>query len=160
MGRGAALAPGTAPIIAGPQEGGRVNMARSGSLTTGVRLLILATALTSVATSAQAAKLVVDDDRVQCPQADFTTIQSAIDSLGSNATGTITVCAGSYKESITVAVAHKLKLRSSRSVSRVIRLPTANASPETRSRIRFWATPASSSGHAVSARTAPRRISS
>ena len=85
-------------------------MTRRGSFSTGARLLILASALTSLATSAQAAKLVVDDDRVECPQAGFTTIQSAIDSLGSDATGTIMVCPGSYKESITVAVAHKLKL--------------------------------------------------
>ena len=85
-------------------------MALRGSLSTGVRLMILAAALTSITRSAQAAKLVVDDDRVQCPQAGFTTIQSAIDSLGSDATGTITVCPGSYQESITVAVAHNLKL--------------------------------------------------
>ena len=83
-------------------------MALRGSVSTGVRLLIL---LASMVTPAQAAsKLVVDDDRRQCPQAGFTTIQSAIDSLGSNATGTITVCAGTYTESITVAVAHELKL--------------------------------------------------
>src|SRR5262249_5504730 len=74
-GRGAALAPGPAAIIAGPQKGGSVNMARRGSFLTGARLLILASALTSLATSAQAARLVVDDDRVECPQAGFTTIQ-------------------------------------------------------------------------------------
>jgi len=89
-------------------------MARRGSFSTGARLLILATALTSIATPARAAKLVVDDDRVECPQAGFTTIQSAIDSLGSDATGTIMVCPGSYRESITVAVAHKLKLTGKR----------------------------------------------
>ena len=51
-----------------------MNRARRGSFSTGARLLILATALTSVATSAQAAKLVVEDDRVECPQAGFTFI--------------------------------------------------------------------------------------
>jgi pectin methylesterase-like acyl-CoA thioesterase len=66
-------------------------------------LILAATGLVSSTTPALAAsKIVVDDDRVQCPQAEFTTIQSAIDSLGANPTGTITVCAGSYKESITV----------------------------------------------------------
>jgi pectin methylesterase-like acyl-CoA thioesterase len=84
-------------------------MARDRFFSTGIGLLILATGLVS-STTAAASKIVVDDDREQCPQAEFTTIQSAIDSLGANPTGTITVCAGSYKESITVALPTKLKL--------------------------------------------------
>jgi hypothetical protein len=86
-------------------------MARDRFFSTGIGLLVLATCLVSNTVPALAtSKIVVDDDRVQCPQAGFTTIQSAIDSLGANPTGTITVCAGSYKESITIALATKLKL--------------------------------------------------
>jgi hypothetical protein len=58
-------------------------MARDSFFSTGIGLLILVTGLVSSTTPALAgAKIVVDDDRVQCPQAEFTTIQSAIDLLG------------------------------------------------------------------------------
>ena len=78
---------------------------------TGIGLLTLAAGFVSSRASALAGTgIVVDDDRAQCPQAGFTTIQSAIDSLGANPTGTITVCAGSYRESLTISSATHLTL--------------------------------------------------
>jgi len=40
--------------------------------------------------------LLVDDDKVQCPTAGFTTIQAAVDAAPAGAT--IRVCAGTYTE--------------------------------------------------------------
>jgi len=44
--------------------------------------------------------LVVDDDKMDCPSADFTTIQAAVDAAPPGAT--IHVCAGIYHEQITI----------------------------------------------------------
>ncbi|PYY25040.1 MAG: hypothetical protein DMG62_00090 [Acidobacteria bacterium] len=44
--------------------------------------------------------LVVDDDRLDCPNADFTSIQAAVDAAPPDAT--IQVCAGIYHESVTI----------------------------------------------------------
>jgi hypothetical protein len=49
-----------------------------------------------LASSAQAATLTVDDDRIDCPTAQYTSIQAAVDAA---ATGdTVAVCAGDYEE--------------------------------------------------------------
>ena len=45
--------------------------------------------------------LLVDDDKAQCKKADFTTIQAAVDAASPGAT--ILVCAGTYRESVTIA---------------------------------------------------------
>ena len=44
--------------------------------------------------------LVVDDDRLDCPNADFTSIQAAVDAAPPDAT--IQVCAGIYHESVII----------------------------------------------------------
>ena len=44
--------------------------------------------------------LVVDDDRADCPRADFTSIQAAV--LAAEPGAAILVCAGTYRESVTV----------------------------------------------------------
>ncbi len=44
--------------------------------------------------------LTVDDDKVQCPAAGFTSIQSAVDAAGPG--DTINVCRGTYNENVTV----------------------------------------------------------
>jgi hypothetical protein len=53
-------------------------------------------ALGFAAAPAQAASLVVDDDRVQCPSAAFTSIQAAVNAAAAG--DTIAVCAGTYVE--------------------------------------------------------------
>jgi hypothetical protein len=50
--------------------------------------------------TAQVTPLLVDDDRVQCPAATFTTIQAAIDAAGSG--NTIEVCPGTYTELLSI----------------------------------------------------------
>jgi parallel beta-helix repeat protein len=45
--------------------------------------------------------ILVDDDKVQCPTAKFTTIQSAVDAA--NPGDTIRVCAGTYAEQVTIS---------------------------------------------------------
>ena len=44
--------------------------------------------------------LLVDDDKAQCKKADFTTIQAAV--AAANPGATILVCAGTYRESVTI----------------------------------------------------------
>jgi len=51
--------------------------------------------------------LLVDDDKVQCPTAGFTTIQAAVDAAPPGAT--IRVCAGTYTEQVTIK--QDLKIR-------------------------------------------------
>jgi hypothetical protein len=53
-------------------------------------------ALGFAAAPAQAASLVVDDNRVECPSAAFTSIQAAVDAAAAG--DTIAVCAGTYVE--------------------------------------------------------------
>jgi pectin methylesterase-like acyl-CoA thioesterase len=45
-------------------------------------------------------RFVVDDDSVQCPSADFTTIGEAVDVASSG--DTILVCAGNYPEAVAI----------------------------------------------------------
>ena len=47
--------------------------------------------------------LIVDDDKVQCPTAEFTKIQDAISAAPAGAT--IRVCAGTYKEQLSISKA-------------------------------------------------------
>lgn len=81
-----------------------------------ITLLAAAAPLASNVTPAEARtagltapKLVVDDDRAQCPTAQYTTIQSAIDAAPA-ANGTVTVCAGSYPEAVSINGRHNFKL--------------------------------------------------
>lgn len=86
-----------------------------------IAALIAALALARPAPT-RAATLLVDDDKVQCPSAGFTTIQSAID----NASGgdTIEVCAGNYVEQLTIGSGkNNLTLRSVTPQQAIIRPP-------------------------------------
>src|SRR5277367_885028 len=47
------------------------------------------------------ANILVDDDKVQCPSAQFTTIQSAVNAATSG--DVIRVCAGTYPEQVTIS---------------------------------------------------------
>ncbi|MGH9745624.1 MAG: right-handed parallel beta-helix repeat-containing protein [Candidatus Acidiferrales bacterium] len=51
--------------------------------------------------------IVVDDDKVQCPKAKFTSIQAAVDAA--NPGDTIRVCAGIYAEQVTVSKALSIR---------------------------------------------------
>jgi parallel beta-helix repeat protein len=63
-----------------------------------VMLMVTAALLRPPSGNAQVAILLVDDDRVQCPAATFTTIQAAIDAAAAG--DTIEVCPGTYAEQI------------------------------------------------------------
>lgn len=70
-----------------------------------VRIVILAAGVLSFlllisARQAMAAELIVDDDKVQCPTAQFTHIQDAVNAASPGAT--IRVCAGTYVEQVTI----------------------------------------------------------
>jgi parallel beta-helix repeat protein len=76
--------------------------------------------------SSQAATLVVDDDKAQCPAAVFTTIQSAIDNAGDG--DIVEVCDGTYDEQLTIGADKKdLTLRSKTPQKAIIRAPEALA---------------------------------
>src|SRR5215212_6656421 len=69
-----------------------------------VRLVRAAFAAAAVAgfaaPSAPAATWVVDDDAMQCPNADFPSIQAAVDAAAAN--DTVAVCPGLYQETVDV----------------------------------------------------------
>jgi parallel beta-helix repeat protein len=60
----------------------------------------------AIASAAYGARLIVDDDRLQCPDAKFTTIQEAVDAASNG--DTILVCAGTYDETTRVNKTVKL----------------------------------------------------
>ena len=69
-----------------------------------VLMSLIAGALLAPAQGAAAAqnhRLYVDDDKAQCPQAQYTTIQSAVDAAGKN--DTVAVCPGTYTEQVKVS---------------------------------------------------------
>jgi pectin methylesterase-like acyl-CoA thioesterase len=70
-------------------------------------------------------RLVVDDDRVQCPDAPFTTIQSAVDAAMSR--DHIDVCPGTYVEQVTIGTGKdNIRLRSTRQWAAIIKAPPDN----------------------------------
>jgi parallel beta-helix repeat protein len=69
--------------------------------------IVLAAAVPA-AVSDDSPPLVVDDDMLDCPNADFTTIQAAVDAAVPGAT--IHVCAGEYHERVTI-MKNNLRLR-------------------------------------------------
>lgn len=79
-----------------------------------VAFLLLATSLLALPRAAAEdtnATLVVDDDHVQCPQAQFTTIQGAVVVASSTpGTQTIRVCAGTYNENVVIGPVNSLNL--------------------------------------------------
>src|SRR3954469_14117178 len=66
--------------------------------------------------------VMVDDDKVQCPKADFTSIQAAV--TAAKPGDQIKVCPGTYHESVTVpAGKNRLKIRSEKLLAAVIDAP-------------------------------------
>jgi parallel beta-helix repeat protein len=63
-------------------------------------LFVLALLLPSPSIAADKARLVVDDDRVECPNAAFNRIQDAVDAASPGAT--IRVCKGTYVEQVAI----------------------------------------------------------
>jgi hypothetical protein len=61
---------------------------------------LVAASLLAFAAPAGAATQTVDDDHVQCPDAQFTSIQAAVQAAAPN--DTVQVCAGTYQETVTV----------------------------------------------------------
>jgi len=72
------------------------------------------------AAPASAGQLVVDDDHLQCPSAQYTSIQTAVQSAAPG--DTIQVCAGLYQETVTVDKPG-LKLYSTPRQAAVIKAP-------------------------------------
>lgn len=66
-------------------------------------VVLLTAALTVGAAPASADKLTVDDDGSECPSADHTSIQAAVDDPRATPGSTIVVCPGRYSEAVTVA---------------------------------------------------------
>lgn len=57
-------------------------------------------------------KFVVDDDGADCPKADFTSIQAAVDAAAANpGKDKIEICAGTYPEDVSVGAGNPLELR-------------------------------------------------
>lgn len=68
-----------------------------------VAVIVLAAALGLRAAPAAAATLTVDDDRSQCPTAEFTSIRAAVSDRRATPGATVLVCPGHYRESVVVA---------------------------------------------------------
>src|SRR5919202_2721701 len=67
------------------------------------KLPVLGIAMVAVlgfAAPASAGERVVDDDHVQCPDAQFTSIEAAVQSAAPG--DTVQVCAGTYRETVTI----------------------------------------------------------
>jgi parallel beta-helix repeat protein len=76
------------------------------------RLLVLGLALVLLAPTPGAAernRFVVDDDKVQCPEARYTTIQAAVTAAPAGAT--VLVCEGTYEEHVEIATPAKNDLK-------------------------------------------------
>jgi parallel beta-helix repeat protein len=72
--------------------------------------------------------LIVDDDRAQCPEADFTRIQDAV--VAASPGDTIAVCPGTYVEQVTIpATKDGLVLRSERPLRAIIQAPPVMTTP-------------------------------
>ena len=65
--------------------------------------IVLVAALGLRVAPAAAATLTVDDDRSECPTADFTSIQAAVGDRRATAGATVMVCPGHYREAVVVA---------------------------------------------------------
>lgn len=90
-----------------------------------IAALVAALALAQPAPT-RAATLVIDDDKVQCPTASHTTIQSAIDDAAAG--DTIDVCPGTYVEQISIGAGkNNLTLRATTPQQAIIRAPEALA---------------------------------
>ena len=66
-------------------------------------IIVLAATLGLRAGPAAAAALTVDDDRSQCPSAEFTSIQAAVSDRRATPGTTVLVCPGHYREVVVVA---------------------------------------------------------
>jgi hypothetical protein len=86
------------------------------------------TSSTSTCCSSPHHTFVVDDDRVQCPTAQFTSIQQAVAASGPN--DTIKVCPGTYNEQVRILTGHDgLTLESVKPLQAVIKWPTVEMPP-------------------------------
>ena len=85
-------------------------------------------ALQAAPAAGQVATLVVDDDKVQCPNAGFTSIQAAVDAAAPDTR--IVVCGGTYEEQITFGAAKEnITLDGSGRDSTTIQAPSSLAEP-------------------------------
>ena len=93
--------------------------------------LIMVGALALGASPALAKELRVDDDKAQCPNAQYTTIQSAVDAAGQN--DTVKVCPGTYSEQVRIQTHAKdgLKLVSLVPQKAIIEAPPVMTFPKT-----------------------------
>ncbi|HEX8599495.1 MAG TPA: NosD domain-containing protein [Chloroflexia bacterium] len=95
-------------------------------------VLGLAVGLLSLGGTATAAKSrvwVVDDNKVECPRADYTSVQAAVNAAGPG--DIIKVCPGTYMEQVTIpAGKNGLTLRSERKEAAIIKAPSVMAEPK------------------------------
>ena len=96
-----------------------------------LKLVLLTVAALTLfgASPAAAATLRVDDDRAQCPDAAFTTVQSAVTAAGTG--DRVQVCPGTYREQVRVDGPGKngLRLEALRPLQAVIQAPVVDTPP-------------------------------
>jgi Right handed beta helix region len=96
-----------------------------------VTLVLLTAAALALfgASPAAAATLRVDDDRAQCPDAAFTTVQSAVTAAGPG--DRVQVCAGTYREQVRIEGPGKngLSLEARQPLQAVIQAPVVDTPP-------------------------------
>lgn len=74
-------------------------------------------------------KITVDDDGQQCPNAQFTTIQAAVNAAASGTE--IVVCQGTYTEQVTIPSGkNNLTLRSDKPLAAIIKAPASMSDPK------------------------------
>ena len=70
-------------------------------------MFLLSVSLFFLVSTSRAATLMVDDDKVQCPMAQYTTIQAAVNAAQPG--DVIRVCPGTYPEQVTITMALTLR---------------------------------------------------
>lgn len=91
--------------------------------------LLAAAALVAAAAPASAKELRVDNDRAQCPNAQFVSIQQAVTAAGPN--DTVKVCPGTYPEQVKIEGSAKrgLKVEALRPLEATIQAPPVEVPP-------------------------------
>jgi hypothetical protein len=79
------------------------------------------------ATPASAKQHLVDDDKAQCPKADFTSIQAAVNAASPG--DKVNVCPGEYEEQVRVSNKDGIELNSTRTWQAVIKFPVVTTPP-------------------------------
>ena len=94
----------------------------------GLLLIVVASVLVVSVANASSTDFRVDDDGADCPNADFTSIQAAVNAAGPG--DKVTVCPGTYNEQVTIGAGKDgLRVESQKPLEAVIKAPAVMTEP-------------------------------